>query len=750
MTTIYEKGYGNLSIISVSGDQHLNLEHIGCAFEWRDNKGILYKADSLGMEEVRFSRQGRVIEAAFEMADTPRFIWKIIDDDHAVRLQAGIANTTGEYIRIGTIEPFYMDFSRRSRLKLNGGLLQAQLVSQRISDAMLTSIHIFEALYQYNSFYSDNMLSLHDKQGQNGLVLGFTNIKRMFGKILLEFDINLKFPLSFRAFSDAEDIPLAPGEKLLSEELWLSIDGLPAQQMESYAQYTGMKMGARRWFSAPTGWSTWDYYFGDINEEIILKNAACLQRDREDFPLNYIQIDAGYCDERRNWTEWDKAKFPRGPRWLVDRINEYGFKAGLWLIPFYAHPQSRVAQEHPEWLVKDREGKPVSYLESAFALDGSHPQVQAWLRKLAWIITHEWGFEYIKIDGASIIGITRGEHYDAAATGCAAYRQGIEAFRSGMKEGTLFMGGIFNVGIGVIDAMRTGGDVGARWDCSKIEVHRGERDRYHGSGYVKRAIMSALNGYFMHGKFWINDGDYLVVREDRSELTLNEARTWATILGLYGGSVILGDNMITLSPERKEVINKILPLYIQAAKPLDFLQQEIPGIMVLNIDREDESWKVVCLINYTDKTETKRLDFDAIGLDSEAEHHIYGFWEQKYYGLRQGSLDINLAAHACEVLSIRKDLKRPQIVGTDMHITQGGVEFKEVKWVAGRLSVHLSAKAASGGGRIIMHLPFGWTTSTGLSVEGDTNQGSKRLLSWIIPKESSPIMEVELTCQRQS
>ncbi|MDD3927622.1 MAG: alpha-galactosidase, partial [bacterium] len=468
MNTIYEKGCGNLTITSTSGSNRLSLERIGCAIEWHDKRDILHRADSLGMAEVRFYREGKSIEAAFETPGVPKLTWKIIDKDQAVILQAGITNTTGEYIRVHTIEPFYMDFVRHSRLELNGGLLQAQLVSQRISDAMLTSVHVFEALYQYNSFYSDNTLALHDKQGVSGLVLGFASIKRMFGKMLLEFDINLKSPLSFRAFSDAENVLLAPGESLHSEELWLSIDGLPSRQMERYAQYTGKSMGARQQFLIPTGWSTWDYYFGDINEQIVLDNIAYLQRDKEQLPLEYIQIDAGYCNGYRDWTEWDKTKFPHGPRWLVERINEYGFKAGLWLVPFYAHPKSRVAREHPEWLVKDIEGTPASSQASAFALDGSHPQVQAWLQELARIITCEWGFEYIKIDGASIIGTARGEHYDAAATGCGAYRQGIEAFRSGMKEGTFFMGGIFNVGIGVIDAMRTGGDVGARWDCSKI------------------------------------------------------------------------------------------------------------------------------------------------------------------------------------------------------------------------------------------------------------------------------------------
>lgn len=700
----YRNQKENLNIFSARNG--LRLEKVFCAVAWTDLHGIGHRMESLEIPRVAFRRKQHTTTAVFKSPDCPTLSWKITNEGAAVILTATVINTTKSRIRIRTIEPIRIDFGRGGRVCLKKNLNQAYLLCQRRVGGEVSPVYIWDELYRRNRFSADTMCCLYNKDTEDGLTLGFITTKNMFGQFILDFDSNLMAPDRFYAQSDAEDRELAPCESLTSEKLWINL-GPARKGIEQYAVRTAREMQALNRFAPLTGWSTWDYFFGDINEDNILGNVKFLREHRNEIPVEYIQLDAGYCDGNRNWTDWNDG-FPHGPRWLVNEIKKLGFKAGLWLIPFYAHKNSELAAKHPDWLVKDRDGKPVVSLENSFVLDGTHPEAQAWLAKLARTITREWGFEYIKFDGASMIGMARGVHHNSRATGCQAYRQGIEAFRKGMEKHTFLMGGVNGPSIGTVDGMRVGEDVGARWDWSKIDVHRGERDRYHGSGNIKRAITTTLNSYYMNRKIWINDGDYLVVRDDRSELTLNEARVWASILGLYGGSVILSDNMPTLKKERLEIITKILPVYNHEARPADFLRQKIPAVLALDVRTDFADWKIVGLLNYDDKPVRKEIDFKALKLDGKEGYHVYEFWEQKYYGIYQNMFSTALEPHSCQILAVRKNVGRPQIIGTDLHITQGAVEIENVRWRSpGALNITLKAIGRKTG-NITLYLPDKW------------------------------------------
>ena len=40
-------------------------------------------------------------------------------------------------------------------------------------------------------------------------------------------------------------------------------------------------------------------------------------------------------------------------------LTDEGFDAGIWWAPFLASSTSRVAAEHPDWLMRDRRGRPI-------------------------------------------------------------------------------------------------------------------------------------------------------------------------------------------------------------------------------------------------------------------------------------------------------------------------------------------------------------------------------------------------------
>ncbi|NDD82494.1 MAG: hypothetical protein EBZ53_08040, partial [Verrucomicrobia bacterium] len=75
--------------------------------------------------------------------------------------------------------------------------------------------------------------------------------------------------------------------------------------------------------------------------------------------LKVIQIDDGWnlpCrGHPRNWGDWSPGeKFPQGMRAVADELHSLGFRAGLWLAPFSVDPGSRLAAEHPDWILRNR------------------------------------------------------------------------------------------------------------------------------------------------------------------------------------------------------------------------------------------------------------------------------------------------------------------------------------------------------------------------------------------------------------
>jgi len=121
-----------------------------------------------------------------------------------------------------------------------------------------------------------------------------------------------------------------------------------------------------------------------VSEEAVLANLEELSRKgRYALAVEYVQIDDGWQADIGDWLDVN-GKFPHGLRWLVERIHEAGFKAGLWLAPFLIGKKSRLWKEHPEWAVQYKPGKPFIAMQNwgqdCYALDLTRPEVIEWLK----------------------------------------------------------------------------------------------------------------------------------------------------------------------------------------------------------------------------------------------------------------------------------------------------------------------------------------------------------------------------------
>lgn len=116
-----------------------------------------------------------------------------------------------------------------------------------------------------------------------------------------------------------------------------------------------------------------------------------------------IVLDDGWFTGRRNDTnglgDWtvDAEVWPNGLWPLVNAVRERGMQFGLWFEPEMVNPGSRLAQEHPDWILAPSDGVGAA-IRHQYVLNLAHPD--AWEHILGRIdaLVAEYGIDYIKWD----------------------------------------------------------------------------------------------------------------------------------------------------------------------------------------------------------------------------------------------------------------------------------------------------------------------------------------------------------------
>ncbi|HEX7589271.1 MAG TPA: glycoside hydrolase family 36 protein, partial [Anaerolineae bacterium] len=472
------------------------------------------------------------------------------------------------------------------------------------------------------------------------LLLGFVTTADQLGEIRLQLDKAAFISLDAITFADGARVE--PGESLASEKLLLMIRDDPLGLLESYATRLGETMHARIPASPLTGWCTWYYFFGENTERDVIANLERIRAER--LPLDLILIDDGYQTADGDWTSVNASKFPQGMKWLAGEIKRAGHTPALWLAPFAANENSKLAHEHPEFLLRDTNGEPVCAWQhwgaKCFSLDLTRADVQTWLGELFHTLSDEWGYELFKLD-FTYIAAAPGVCADPRMTRAQALRRGFEIIREAVGDKKLLgCGAPFGPSVGLIDAMRIGPDVSINWE----PFFQGDPTE-PSTAY---ALRNTLTRAFLHNRLWQNDPDCVLVRrrDDESALVLNEMRTMVSIIGLSGGAVLSSDNLPSIRRGRLKYLKQILPPTGRTARAIDLFQNELPRLFVLPIDAE---WAigsdhhpplVVGSLNWSEKTRQTEIDLETLGLDPQREYHVYNYWHRRYLGTLRGHIQL--------------------------------------------------------------------------------------------------------------
>ena len=442
---------------------------------------------------------------------------------------------------------------------------------------------------------------------------GFVTWKTFNSKLLWEPDTLL-------ITADGEGRTLKPNETVWMEKVWLaSVTYFPpgppvptTAWQDLFFAYADRIAEENHIHLNPIkpciGWGTWDYYGFGWNHDIVKANRDALLEIAPQ--ANLIQIDAGWGGPKGDHMRAnDKlGKDGLGMKRIAQLAAAKNMVAGTYFVPMRDSPGSGIALAHPEYFLKNADGKILASDPETNGKDRtnvfydySNPATCDYMKR-AIANSRAWGFNYYKADFLRD-GIA--EHikktftagartqivpYDRSLTSVERFHRGMAAMREGMGPDAWFLScsAVFGPSFGHADALRAGDDISPKWWA------------------FKKCSTDNSGSFYLHEKVIHIDTDYIVVRsaqdqdatrtdsknKDGGNLKQNEVQMWAHFAALCGSTRISSDDLPILRPERRALF--AFAAAFPASErfiPLDFWQhsrsKEDPPSLILSTAKGD-------------------------------------------------------------------------------------------------------------------------------------------------------------------
>ena len=455
--------------------------------------------------------------------------------------------------------------------------------------------------------------------------------------------------------------------------LFSSEDGI--QLMHDYGS---ANIEVVRNFSEPVapGWNSWDYYRWAISEDEVLKNAEFIARDPVlSKHVKRIIVDDGwqYC-----YGEWDaNPLFPNGMASLARELKKMGFVPGLWFAPALVEPQARIAQLDSVMLAMGESGKPCLSFKCmerhAFILDPTVLKSRKYLFDLFRRYTG-MGYEYFKLDFLGS-ALTARKFADSTVPRSQIVRKIVEPIHEAVKghsrtgcpsladdRKVTLLGCNYNfeAGNALVDAVRVGGDIHARWD-----------------GIMHNAISVAAR-FWSNKRLWLNDPDFALCRSldssndpDLTRLlccTVNvtpemlkadfadfklvsevrrpQMEVLLSVVLAAGGAVNLSDNLPRLDPSGLDLARRVVSAEPgEAAIPLDLFRSELPSIWLQRVGDHHR----LLLVNWTQKTAAHSFNLKSHDITAST---VVNFWNDQVIPVNNSVIRAELNPRSCLLLVI--------------------------------------------------------------------------------------------------
>lgn len=482
---------------------------------------------------------------------------------------------------------------------------------------------------------------------------------------------------------------------------------------------------------APTGWLSWNTYFDQAGSKENLDEARFAAKWFKPFGMEIWNIESWQdnspklpvSDFHNMNLETYKTQFPEGMKWLADEIKKLGFRPGLWMAPYGTGNDDFYAR-HKDWFLHDKDGKPIRSWNGKYTLDPTAPGALEHLALIFDKASHEWGYEFFKIDGMSGRGPGYCAHlYELPEVRAAMhdpecpnpFERTVAAYRKGIGDNRIFLacqGHFTGAEAGYADASRTGADI----------VHPNEPVKWEN---ILLQARCTVNQFFAHANVFWSDPDCMLVSQ--SALAREQAEVEATVVALPGQQTFAGDKLAELAPDRVKLIQQALPVCPTRPGKLYPMFGHLP-VWDLHVSRKFGDWHVVALFNWEGRAKRIGFGWGEIGESAERRFVAWEFWGAEYLGEKAGRLELEVPPRSVRLVALQPAADHPQFLTSDRHVTQGGVELLDQKWDGSRLSVGI---AVVGGfpQMVRFAVPQGWkiksATADGTGVKAEEECGGR-------------------------
>lgn len=530
------------------------------------------------------------------------------------------------------------------------------------------------------------------------------------------------------SYCDFGDYALAPGAEVTTETLRMESGADPYASLERWADAVAAHYRPPLWHKTPAGWVGWswvDAFNIERYEDVVLRNARAIRSKLAGFDIEYVWVSLGNLEERRpgNWLRWNRKLFPRGPEALVRELGSLDFKLGLWSGAYWLNSRltEDIAKLSDAFLLRDgkRITVPSSQWGDSYVLDPTHPKTKQHLTHV-FETYRKWGVRYYMIDFLNAIGgpipgtfVPDSFHDRSLIPGAQTFRQGLETIRKAAGPDTYLLSstGPTLQGLGLVNAARVGNDYGEGRPLD------GPGKGFYPATFIinnpsywtshRRATDAWATHFFTHRRLFLADsGNVLTVDKP---VPLPDAEISATIFGLNGGPVMLGDDIDRIDPARLEMVKLIFPRLPESARPLDLFESpdpDYPKLFHLRVKREWDEWDLVAAFNYGSEALPQSIDFARLGLDPAETYLVWDFWNSRLAGPHRKNFTAVVPPRSVGLWRVSRQRAHPWLLSTDLHVRQGQAEVESCRWDAAAKTLTIRAQRPAGNrGNVYVTVP---------------------------------------------
>jgi len=151
-------------------------------------------------------------------------------------------------------------------------------------------------------------------------------------------------------------------------------------------------------------WCGWGYEFNVTPAQML----GTIPKLKE-FGIKWATLDDRWFDTYGDWNPRPDTFPGDSIKNMVDDFHKQGELVQLWWLPLGAEDAkgkweshkyivSKVAQEHPDWFILNKDGKHARITRDLAALCPAVPEVQAYYKQLTEKFIRDWGFDGSKLD----------------------------------------------------------------------------------------------------------------------------------------------------------------------------------------------------------------------------------------------------------------------------------------------------------------------------------------------------------------